>query len=340
PGAAADVSNGTTGNVFGRLEHINLALPAGGAIAISNGPRMANLGCVLMDPATLQSVFACATPLPPRTVDATWTGSAEQGVFHSVDGGQTWTRTSAKLAGSVRSLAAAGSTINTEALFAAAGPNVYKTTDFTGFSWQSITPPVATGNANVVAVTPDKTALFAAFDSGLFKSVNAGTSWAQIATGVSPWPTRTIHSITISALNTTYVDFEPDSTAPQPSPILRSLDAGVTWTALPAPAGSASADMQVAALDPTNVLVVYARRGATVYRSGDQGATWAATSLTTPLAITVGGAAYYAQDHVIRSSGLTGAGAADRFDAIKTIRDLRAAPDGSLLAAADGRVYR
>jgi hypothetical protein len=208
---------------------------------------------------TVQSV--AADPENPQSIYATGSG----GVFHSQDGGDTWTNLAAiPAAPLVYSLAV--DPRNSNVLYAGTAPSgAFKSTD-RGANWVAIdkgVPPAPDGTLDIyqIWVDPNSPAvLFASANTGLLRSANAGESWTQVlgeVTGLAfdPFTAGTIYICGEGSVG-----------------LAESKDDGQTWTALPSLTGQGSWAVRIVA-DPFHQGTLYAG-GYGLYRSTDAGSTW------------------------------------------------------------------
>ena len=159
---------------------------------------------------------------------------------------------------------------------AAAGGGVWKTTDG-GTTWQVTTDNLSSITCGAVAVDPlnpnivylGTGELNYSLDSyrgdGIFKSTNAGASWAKVATTSI---VSYCSGIAINPSNSSIIYIAGDKG------VYRSTDGGTSW----ASTGSGS-NANCILLDPLNPLVLYASTGGTgvnsIRKSTDGGTNWA-----------------------------------------------------------------
>jgi photosystem II stability/assembly factor-like uncharacterized protein len=225
--------------------------------------------------------------------------SVGDGVYKSTDGGKTWINTGLKEAQQIGGLAIDPK--NENRVFAAAlghpyGPNeergVYRTIDG-GKTWErvlykdentgAIQVTIDPNNSNIVYADmwagrqgPWENGAWNGKESGLFKSIDGGSTWKKLTTGL---PTteqglgRIGFCIAPSNSNRLYATVD----AGKYGGIYRSDDAGETWTNINADErywgrGSDFAEVKV---DPKNADIVYTADVVT-WKSVDGGKTWSA----------------------------------------------------------------
>jgi len=223
--------------------------------------------------------------------------SVGDGIYKSVDGGKTWTHLGLGEAQQIGGLAIDPG--NENRLFVAAlghpyGPNaergVYRTLDG-GKTWAKVLYKDENTGAVQVTIDPKNPNIVYAVlwagrqgpwengawngpESGLFKSVDGGTTWKKLTNGL---PTtqqglgRIGFAIAPTDPNRMYATVE----APQLGGIYRSDDAGESWRKLTSDNryyGRAS-DFAELKVDPTNADIVYSANVVT-WKSLDGGQTW------------------------------------------------------------------
>lgn len=177
--------------------------PDGGATwqRLDFHPRT-TIAAVLVDPTDEQSIFVGTL----RESDPTTGLPLPGGLFHSADGGQTWSEVSQPtlpfpgaeppFSYGIVQLAAAPTSPAT--LFALAGLLLYRSTD-DGESWQSVAPvppPVGAGYTDSVVVVPGSPDTLFSLQQlvsddgfghrGLFSSRDLGTTWTRVDDGTGP----------------------------------------------------------------------------------------------------------------------------------------------------------
>jgi uncharacterized protein (TIGR03437 family) len=158
--------------------------------------------------------------------------------------------------------------------------NTFATNDG-GTTWHAIDAGLpAQSIVNSLAIDPTNTAvLYAATTTGVYKSVNAGTTWAQLLPAAT-----TAQRILLDpkSPSTLYVLYGPGPTA-QPTQFAKSTDGGNTWQNLTAalpPAWVPTVPLSIGsiALDPGNSQNVWMSIDAigapSVFRSTDGGLEW------------------------------------------------------------------
>ncbi len=129
---------------------------------------------------------------------------------------------------------------------------------------------------NSLAVDPaHPSTLYAGAASGLFKSTDAGASWAQLLPSATSVTQVTLDPRSPSTIYVLYADAAG-------SEVGKSTDGGLTWqtltSAIPPPALPYAHSFGALALDPQNPSILWltdgSQDGAAIYRSADAGATW------------------------------------------------------------------
>jgi photosystem II stability/assembly factor-like uncharacterized protein len=238
-------------------------------------------------------------PTDPNTA---YIGPAAGGIWKTTDGGTTWQDVGANLA-SLTFGAIAVDPVNPNNVYAGAGESIYyfNTTTYSGkglyrstdagATWTQITSGFgSTTHFSAMKVSPTTpTTIYAALGSGfwhasspgnegLWRSTNSGTTWARTgnyadAFDVLPHPTT--------------IDRVYAATGGTNAGFYRSTDNGATWTKITTGLPSGILRMQLAlspSISSTIYALTYTEPGGSgtvaVYKSTDDGSTWAATGAT------------------------------------------------------------
>jgi photosystem II stability/assembly factor-like uncharacterized protein len=205
------------------------------------------------------------------------------GVVRSVDAGLTWTQATALTNRYLNALAVDPTTPKT--LYAGTGDYlssltwgvVYKSTD-AGDTWTSVkfvggafVTALAIDPANpgtVYAGTFHSPLDYGAAPQGIFKSTDAGGTWAPASTGLED---LNVHALAVDPATpaTLY--------AGTGAGVFKSTNAGGSWA--PANTGLENLHVGTFLVDPTNPATVYAGTGAGVFKSTDQGGSWSSMGL-------------------------------------------------------------
>ncbi len=239
-------------------------------------------------------------PDQPSTLYAvTRGGTSGGGVFRSTDAGLTWVARGVGLPGCppcpqgtvcppepcaafVTSLAI--DPFATRILYAGTSEGVFKSTDG-GARWRPSGAGLPPGGASVIALDPDRPSVlytgaagedFLGFPGrGVYRSADAGASWTPRSTGLS---TMRIQALVM----------EPDDAAvvyaASDRGLMKTVDAGATWSAVPEPAPSCTASTLHIPTAPTISRALYVGTGLDsppcgAFRSDDGGDTWSSLGL-------------------------------------------------------------
>jgi hypothetical protein len=152
--------------------------------------------------------------------------------------------------------------------------SLYVTNDG-GQTWRTLNNGLNATNINSLAIDPtNRSILYAATSSGLYKSTSAGTNWSRLMPEVPSVDSIILDTRDPSQLYATYG---------LGSHLVRTTDGGTTWTVLdrnfPPPSfPSPSPQLGAFAIDPANSNVLWAivnpNRFATVIKSLDSGDHW------------------------------------------------------------------
>lgn len=167
-------------------------------------------------------------------------------------------------------------------LLAAVGGGFDKSTDG-GNTWNFVSVPALGGGYAVqtLASSPGapQTVLATTVSNTLFRSIDAGNSWAAVSAGLPTAPVLGRIAASSSDPMTMYMGV--GSTAAggntvQWLGVYRSTDAGQTWN--PANNGISTTTIGALAVDPTNSQIVYAATDRTLIKTTDGGVSWSTTA--------------------------------------------------------------
>ena len=213
-----------------------------------------------------------ALGLDPSNPSTLFIGTGFNRLYRSTDAAGSWQQVVDGSFGSVDAVAVAPS--NSSIVYRGAGVNmVFKSTDG-GDTWESVSTGLENAFVfNQITVHPtDPDIVYAASDTGLFKTTNGGTSWAMLNT--PPWETgaRGVESVVLDPSNPVTVYATTDA-------VIKSTDSGDSWVVLEV----TSARFQVVktvAIDPDDPLTLYAGENAfeALFKSTDGGTSWEASN--------------------------------------------------------------
>jgi len=154
-------------------------------------------------------------------------------------------------------------------VFAAAGPT----------TWRRIDAPSDGTPIHALAVTPDGSTVFFGTDTGLYRSRDAGTTWSRLQQSTLFF-LGAVRSIVVDPgrPGTVYAAGIQDCRgcgAPAVPAILKSVDAGETWTGITFGIGNPIANVLLV----TETSDVFAGTAGGVFRSVDGGASWSGVGL-------------------------------------------------------------
>lgn len=211
------------------------------------------------------NVFGLAAdPVRPGVVFA----ATLNGVFRTTDAGANWLPVNQGLAGG------SGFAVATApgSVYVGTQAGLFKSAD-DGASWTKAWTTLTTDGVSAIVVAPAAPSVLYAgtfafgrpgpgpLGSGVFKSVDGGSSWSAVNTGLG--------GSAVFALAVSPADSATVLTAVE-SGVYRTSSGGATWTRVLA------ASIGALAFDPTHATSVYAG-GADMFRSADSGLTWVAT---------------------------------------------------------------
>jgi photosystem II stability/assembly factor-like uncharacterized protein len=209
-----------------------------------------------------------ALAVDPATPRAIYAGTQGEGVFKSLDGGDTWSRSGSGLPKSeVNGVNAFAFDARRHTILYAAVSSygVYKSTDG-GASWLPVRRGMG-GSPIVVALAADPHAagvVYAGTDRGVYKTTDGGGHWRLASSG-------------LTALTVTSLAIDPKRPAvlyaATSSGVFKSANGGTTWK--PSSQGlPEGAPVQSLAVDPRRSATLYAGGFGRVYKSVDGGASW------------------------------------------------------------------
>ena len=199
---------------------------------------------------------------------------AGRGFYRSRDGGTSWSQAGAGLegAGNVYALQVDGLAAGT--LYLAADRGLYRSTDH-GANWVPLSPPQPSHRSSILLWTgAGGGTLYTAAADILYRSEDKGATWKA----VRPGPGWNLTRLVAEPGNPTVIY------AIAGGAVLKSFDAGASWTPPPAESGYI-----VVAAHPTTrglLLANHVRGGA--YRSTDGGRTWTAIEQGWPAGQSIG----------------------------------------------------
>ncbi len=213
----------------------------------------------------LTSDITFSLAIDPGTPTVIYAGIVS-GISKTTNGGGTWTPVFSS--GAVRALAIDPS--NTSIVYGGRTNGVLKTTDG-GANWVSMNTGLINLNVRTLAITSNAPGtIYAGTLGGVFKTTNAAANWSAANSGfltpytdnVSRLPAQ-VNGLSIdpSAPSTIYAattNFLVATGAYPLSSILKSTDAGASWTAITNGFGSLNSGFLAIAIDPTTPTRVYA----------------------------------------------------------------------------------
>ncbi|MGE0711503.1 MAG: IPT/TIG domain-containing protein [Planctomycetota bacterium] len=206
----------------------------------------------------------------PANGNILWYASAGGGIFRSTDSGATWAnRATAPIPAGVdhNCVAAVGSVV----VVGTSGNQLFRSSD-DGATWTNITTGLPNQSPQVILIDRSNVGTFyvgytrAGAGAGLWKSINGGTSWAQLTNGPLVGSANVVDLIQDPlATNTLYA--QVGGVKP-----LVSNDAGATWAAMNTSQNAGFfASLTTSAANPNKLFTV---QGGAVDRSSTGGATW------------------------------------------------------------------
>jgi photosystem II stability/assembly factor-like uncharacterized protein len=220
----------------------------------------------------------------PRRPSGTAFAATEDGLYRTTDGGSSWAPVKQGPEWAVIG-ALAVSDSDPKTLYAALASNgIYRSTDG-GASWTrvAVTPEdIAFVDSLAVHPRSPQTVYAGTFNQGVLKTTDGGAHWStSLPSGIR----AKAFAIDASPAGKIYVgaaaDPDPAGRGIDPGGVLRSTDAGASWTRVNQ--GLGGLDAASAAIDPGNPdVLVAATSNLGVFRTRNQGARWSRTTVGLP----------------------------------------------------------
>ena len=201
----------------------------------------------------------------PNSSNITYLGTYNQGVFKSIDGGDTWSAiTSGFPVGSYQPFPMIFDPTNSNILYA--GGKLSKTTTG-GQSWSVITVGI-TQNVRTIAIDPTNSQiLYVGTSDYIYKSTNGGNTWTQLTTLTS----ALFNGIAVDSSNPQIIYAGAHAIPPSPR-LYKSINGGATW--LVSTTGLNDSPYGSLLIDPSNSSTLFVCTDNGLYRSTNAGETW------------------------------------------------------------------
>jgi photosystem II stability/assembly factor-like uncharacterized protein len=208
-------------------------------------------------------------------------------IFKSINGGATFTSSSAGIAESNSSSAAPfltrlvawdGSTTGNE-VYTFSNLKIYKSTNY-GDAWTSIAAPISVGNIRNVAIAASNAQVLGVVASSgrVLVSANGGATWSLVASGQSPAPgslpnsKQSLSDIRFDAANPSILYVSSDAADSTASHLWKSSDLGASWTSIDLNGLPLGVPVNTVKVDSASAVYVGTHLGA--YKSTDAGVSW------------------------------------------------------------------
>jgi uncharacterized repeat protein (TIGR01451 family) len=203
--------------------------------------------------------------------------SLSNGLARSADGGSTWSMVQVTPSGTSNQVFSFASwPADPLTILAATSTTLYRSTDGGDLWVQAITGlPANAIVGKLAAAASDPTSVYASIYTapssgpitsfGVYKSTDAGLSWAPANTGIA---SSAIYALAVDPTNAMIVYTATDSA------LLKSIDGGTTWNPLTWDRVASLGYPVVVAIDPKHPSILYASSVARFARSVDGGTSW------------------------------------------------------------------
>ena len=211
---------------------------------------------------TVQSVA-----VDPTNASIIYAGTATNGVYKTIDGGVSWTKTVTGLTNlSVTALAI--DPVTPATLYAGTyGGGVFKSTN-SGASWSNVAAGYLTNALNLAS---SATLYAGTLSGGVYKSINSGTTWNTANSGMT---NAYIWSLAIDPVNPAIL-----YAGTLNSGIYKSTNGGTGWTAINTGLPTPLSSVKTLAVDPATPATLYAGiQAGGIYKSTNSGASWSAVN--------------------------------------------------------------
>ncbi|HEX9940566.1 MAG TPA: hypothetical protein VGG03_01005, partial [Thermoanaerobaculia bacterium] len=204
---------------------------------------------------------------------ALWAGSLELGLFHSSDGGNSWSLVPlAKrllfLYTVVVDPAHPGTVYASAGISGREGRAFFKTTD-SGRTWSRLKIPMVPG----LELDP-RTNTLLAFGFGLYRSTDGGRTWNP---ALGPFGGVFLQDVALDPSSPVVLyaagSFSAGRLDPAQPRVFKSIDGGLTWVRSDAGLEPLGSILRIVVL-PSSPSTLFAIDGVAVFRSGDAGASW------------------------------------------------------------------
>jgi hypothetical protein len=239
-----------------------------------------------------------AAAYDPTNNNSIWVGSGGGGLWHSTDGGTTWTPLSDRWKTIDVSSIAIDPTnhnniyvgtgdfdgfykgYNLGVMRSTDGGATFNATGFANFGQYAISKIVVDPTSpNVVILTAGNGVGASAFSGGIWRSTDSGQTWTQASPPGDPYSALTVTKPDTQGKVTIWAAGTPSTG----TGIYRSTDHGATWTQIADPVGppASTVGLAASAVDPTKVYLLDTGAQA-IYSTTSAGAPWTKISATFP----------------------------------------------------------
>ena len=205
-------------------------------------------------------------------------GTTGASLFHSPDGGDTWSRIGGPFPGESQIRALASDPSSPNVVYAGSNNGIYRSDD-SGSSWVKLDSPMDGINIWSIAVDPsDSNTIFAGTSPGfVFRSRDGGKSWNELSVGINQ--ECAIGSTRVTAMLVDPVDRRTVLAGVEIDGVYRSRDGGDTWAQVNS--GITNPDIHGMAIGLGEQKTVLVSTPREIFASQDDGETFQSLAVTT-----------------------------------------------------------
>lgn len=240
-----------------------------------------------------------ALAFDPSNPAVAYAATSQAGIMRSEDGGDHWIPV---LAVSVQDIAVAPS--RTTTIYAGSSDGLVFRSDDDAVTWRSVSGglPTSTSVLSVAVQQDSEQTVYAGTSfSGVFKSTDGGTTWTAASAGMPNAGLVQVLRLAFDLHDPANLLALVGGTTTDPGGLYRSADGGVSWVPVLRQPG-----LSALALGPRNPSLICLAAGQTVFKSTDDGASWATLVIEAPLNVGITALALDPDDAEVVYAGIGG----------------------------------